>query len=456
MGRGRVELQGNELHIRTLQRRKCFFRGSTDRGRIVLQEIVFMFVLSLWETLREMAPYLLFGFLVAGVLSVVIQPEVVERHLGGRGLLQVIKAALFGVPLPLCSCGVIPVAASLRRHGAGSGATTSFLISTPQTGVDSIMVTLSLLGPVFAVFRPLVSFLSGLLGGSLVTYLGTKGGSEEERYPLCTDECCTGDRKRSGFIRAIRYGFVTLPRDINKALIIGLIVAGAIAAIVPDDYFAGILGGGILSMVVMMAVGIPIYVCATASVPIAAALVAKGVSPGAALVFLMTGPATNAATISTVWKIMGKRTAAIYLATVAGASIAAGLFLDYIFTVRSASVVSHMPWMVPLSVKTLSAIALLAILFAAFFQPSRVGEKSMAGEKGQEIKIEIEGMSCDHCARSIRRALMESGSIDSAVVDFKKGEAIVTGGNLDISKLRQAIEGLGYKVVGVESPGDSL
>ena len=138
-----------------------------------MEGVATAFVLELWETLREMAPYLIFGFFVAGVLSVLIQPEVVERHLGGRGLWQVIKAAIFGVPLPLCSCGVIPVAASLRRHGAGSGATTSFLISTPQTGVDSIMVTLSLLGPVFAVFRPLISFVSGLLGGSLVTYFGS-------------------------------------------------------------------------------------------------------------------------------------------------------------------------------------------------------------------------------------------------------------------------------------------
>ena len=129
-------------------------------------------------TLREMSPYLLFGFLVAGILSVLIKRETVERHLGGKGLPQVMKASIFGVPLPLCSCGVIPVAASLRRKGAGRGATTSFLISTPQTGVDSIFVTLSLLGPVFAVFRPLVAFLSGILGGSLVAALE---GDEPER-----------------------------------------------------------------------------------------------------------------------------------------------------------------------------------------------------------------------------------------------------------------------------------
>jgi len=412
-----------------------------------VEGVAIAFVLELWETLREMAPFLIFGFFVAGVLSVLIQPEVVERHLGGRGLWQVIKAAIFGVPLPLCSCGVIPVAASLRRHGAGSGATTSFLISTPQTGVDSIMVTLSLLGPVFAVFRPLISFVSGLLGGSLVTYFGSSAGSREEPRPKCVEECCTGVEIQGKIPRVLRYGFITLPRDINKALIIGVLVAGAISALVPDDYFSWILGGGIVSMLVMMAVGIPIYVCATASVPVAAALIAKGVSPGAALVFLMTGPATNAATVTTVWKIMGKRTAGIYLGTVAVSSVAAGLFLDYIFEAGALPVASGMPWMVPGYVKTISAGALLAIMVAAFFRPSKVGEKPMTKEAGQTLKLTIEGMSCDHCARSIQRALVESPGVQSAVVDLKSGEALVTGEDLDTAVLSEAIEELGYKVV---------
>ena len=288
-------------------------------------EAATIFLLSLWDTMREMAPFLLFGFFVAGVLSVFIQPETVEHHLGGSGFKQVIKAALFGVPLPLCSCGVIPVGASLRRHGASAGATTSFLISTPQTGVDSIMVTLSLLGPVFAIFRPIVSFVSGVFGGTLVNVFGIDKDPPRPDDPVCVGECCTGAPGQNRFIRAIRYGFITLPRDINKALIVGVVIAGLIAALVPDDYFSTVLGGGILSMLVMMLVGIPIYVCATASVPIAAALIMKGVSPGAALVFLMTGPATNAATISTVWKTMGRRAAGLYLGTVAGASILAGL-----------------------------------------------------------------------------------------------------------------------------------
>ena len=419
-----------------------------------MYEVATIFLISLWETLREMAPFLLFGFFVAGLLSVLIQPEVVERHLGGTGFTQVAKAALFGVPLPLCSCGVIPVGASLRRSGASTGATISFLISTPQTGVDSIMVTLSLLGPVFAVYRPIVSFVSGVIGGTLINIFGTEKDRDNDGNPKCVGECYTEASKNRSFVSALKYGFVTLPRDINKALIIGVIVAGLIAAVVPDDYFAALLGGGIASMLVMMLVGIPTYVCATASVPIAAALIAKGVSPGAALVFLMTGPATNAATITTVWKTMGRRAAGIYLGTVAGASIIAGLLIDAMFADRGWEVVQAMPWMIPGPAKTIAAVALVAVLVGAFFRPSSVGEVAMAGNNGKRITIAISGMSCEHCARSIRRALLESTGVKGAAVDFKKGRAVVTGDGLDVKQLEAAIASLGYSVTGVEETGE--
>lgn len=415
-------------------------------------EVTAMFFLSLWDTLREMAPFLLFGFFVAGVLSVFIQPETVEHHLGGSGFKQVLKAALFGVPLPLCSCGVIPVGASLRRHGASAGATTSFLISTPQTGVDSIMVTLSLLGPVFAIFRPIVSFVSGVFGGALVNAFGPEQNPSQPNGPICVGECCTGTPGQNRFLRAIRYGFITLPRDINRALIVGVMVAGLIAAIVPDDYFSTILGGGILSMLVMMLVGIPIYVCATASVPIAAALIMKGVSPGAALVFLMTGPATNAATISTVWKTMGRRTAGLYLGTVAGASILAGLLLDVVISGAPGAAIHAPHWMMPGEIKTAAAVVLLGVLLAAFVRPSRVGEVEMKADTSKRTKILIQGMSCDHCARSIQRALKEIAGVESAGVDYRKGVAIVTGPEFDREALKDAVESLGYKVLGFEEP----
>lgn len=415
-----------------------------------MREFLVEFGRSVWSTLTDMSPYLLFGFLVAGLLSVLVKPETVERHLGGRGFWQAFKAAIFGVPLPLCSCGVIPVAASLRRHGASPAATTSFLISTPQTGVDSILVTYSLLGPVFAVFRPVVAFLSGIAGGVLVNVFGYEKGGASDEHPACTAECCSGaGSRRGGIARALAYGFVTLPRDISKALIVGILVAGAISAAVPDDFFAGALGGGILSMLVMMAVGIPVYVCATASVPIAAALMMKGISPGAALVFLMTGPATNAATITTVWKLMGRRIAGIYLAAVAGSALAAGLILDGIVGASGSHSMAHPHGMLPGAASTIAAFALLAVLGYAFFKPAKVGSVAEAGDAGRTVRVSIGGMTCAHCANAVRRALLESPGVSSAEVDLKRGEAIVAGSDFDEARLAKAVESLGYRVTGI-------
>ena len=410
-----------------------------------MPEWLYEIPVGFWDVLTDMAPYLLFGFFVAGVLSVAVSPRVVERHLGGRGLAPVLKAAVFGVPLPLCSCGVIPVSASLRRHGASRAATTSFLIATPQDGVDSVLVTFGLLGGVFAVFRPVAALLSGVVGGLLVSLFGgdksadTPAGKPVERDPPANGRAWLG--------RALAYGFGDLPRDIARALLIGLAVAALISAAVPKDYFAPYLGGGIGAMLIMMLLGVPVYVCATASVPIAAALILKGVSPGAALVFLMTGPATNAATISTVWKVMGRRTAMIYLATVAGSALAAGLALDFIFSGAGTSPAPGMGWMLPPGVKTAGAVALLAILAWALVSPM-LARRRRAAETPEETsgrRLRIGGMTCTHCAASVRRALLGCVGVASARVDLDTGVAEVTGEGLDPAQLAAAVEAIGYQ-----------
>ena len=347
-----------------------------------------------------MSPYLLFGFFVAGLLSLLVSRRMVERHLGGRGVWPLLKATLFGIPLPLCSCGVIPVSMSLHKHGASKGATVSFLLSTPQTGVDSILVTYSLLGPLFAVFRPLVALVTGMVGGVLVNLFGQgpeDGGQKtEDRGRRAEDggqrnpPSVTSDAQvqanaaepadegpgeilswRQRLRDAMEYSFVTLPRDIGKPLLAGLAVAAAIAAIVPDDFFAERLGRGLPAMLLMMAVGIPIYVCASASVPVAAALILKGLSPGAALVFLMTGPATNAAGLATIWNALGRRVAILYLLTVAGCALAAGITLDLLVGRIDIAAMSHAHEMIPPLVQNLSAILLLALLAYAFLAPKR-------------------------------------------------------------------------------------
>ncbi len=322
--------------------------------------------------MTEMSPYLLFGFLAAGFLSVLIPPSVVERHLGGSGIWQVVKASIFGVPLPLCSCSVIPVSMSLHKHGASRASTISFLLSTPQTGVDSIFVTYSLLGIVFAIFRPVAAFITGVVGGVLVNIFGEKKEGVEQKSEKCSDECCNHPKQKRYIYRAFKYGFINLPTDIGRAMLIGLVIAAAMSALIPDDFFAAYLSSGILSMFVMMLVGIPVYVCATASVPIAAVLIDKGISPGAALVFLMTGPATNAASIVILWQILGKRTAIIYLLTVAGCAIAFGLTIDYIFNfTASIHTIPHVHAAAGNWLKTASAIFLFAILIYGVYRKMR-------------------------------------------------------------------------------------
>src|SRR5271166_6662530 len=192
------------------------------------------FVCQCWLVILEMAPYLLFGFALAGLMSIWISPEWTERHLGGKGLGPVVKATLLGIPLPLCSCSVIPVVASMRRHGASRAAATAFLLSTPQTGVDSIAVTYALLGPIFAIFRPIAALISGVLGGALVLVFGHATSAEADVPPACTDSCCSGDRTAPAWLRAVRYGFVTLPRDLAWPLLVGVAIAGAITAALPD------------------------------------------------------------------------------------------------------------------------------------------------------------------------------------------------------------------------------
>ena len=335
-----------------------------------LRQVLFDF----WSTLIEMSPYLLFGFLAAGILSVFISQRVVEKHLGGKGIWPLVKASLFGVPLPLCSCGVIPVSMSLHKHGASKGATISFLLSTPQTGADSIFVTLSLLGPLFAIFRPLAAFATGIVGGIFVNVFSCD--KEDNRAALLknSDETDGDQSNNHKIVRGLKYGFITLPRDIGRAMFVGLIIAAGISALVPDGFFAEKLGTGILAMVVMMFLGIPVYVCATASVPVAAALILKGLTPGAALVFLMTGPATNAASFITIWKVLGRATAITYLATVAGSALLGGIVLDYIAGGIDFEIAARPGWMLPLVVKYASAGLLLAVLgFAVFSKEKQAG-----------------------------------------------------------------------------------
>jgi len=403
-----------------------------------------------WAVLGEMAPYLLFGFLVAGVLSVLVWPEMIEKHLGRRGLWPVIKAAAFGVPLPLCSCGVIPVATSLRRHGASRGSTISFLIATPQDGVDSIMVTYGLLGGVFAIFRPLMALATGILGGVSVA-------AAEENPELTVQASDAGEKSppigiRAKLSEALHYGFVALPRDIGKALLLGLLAAALISALVPRSYFGDLVGPGIGQIVLLILVGIPVYVCATASVPLAYAMILAGVSPGAAFAFLMTGPATNVATIATIWKVMGKRTAAIYLVTMLIGALAGGLLLDQIVTTQQIQSGQAVGWMLPPAIKHVSAVVLLALLIVGIAQPvvHRLGSKPRFDLA--QVTVGIVGMTCSHCAAGVRSALLGCPGVTGADVDLQAGIAHVEG-KVSFHTLAAAVAEAGYAAYPKEVEG---
>lgn len=287
-------------------------------------ELLLNILSEIWLVTVQMAPYLLFGFLMAGILSVLISRDYVRRHLGGSGWLGSLKAALVGVPMPICSCGVIPLAASLRKHGASRGATASFLASTPQTGIDSLMVTYALLGWVFAVFRAVVAFASGIICGTAVEAVSPK---EVQSDAPCEDECCQPNLEPIAK-RMLKYGFISLPRDIAKAMVLGIVISGAISGLIPDNFFADKLGDSPVAMLLMLLIGIPLYVCSSASVPIALAFIKAGLSPGAALVFLITGPATNAATLTTLWQIIGKKQLVVFLAVLAACALATGLLMN--------------------------------------------------------------------------------------------------------------------------------
>lgn len=297
-----------------------------------------------WDLLLDSAVYVLFGMLVAGLLKAFLSPQAVARHLGSGRFWPVVKAALLGVPIPLCSCGVLPAAASLRSQGANRGAVTSFLISTPESGVDSIAITYALMDPVMTVARPVAAMATGVVAGVLENLGGRRGQVEDLKPDLSCplDGCCDGvdcdpavhahhhrPSEKLGF--GLRYAFGELWADLAGWFLLGILLAGAITALVPESFFSRYLGGGITSMLAMLAVGIPLYMCATSSTPIAAALVLKGLSPGAALVFLLAGPATNVVSLTVLSRVLGKRATAIYLASIAVCAVIFGLALDQVY-----------------------------------------------------------------------------------------------------------------------------
>lgn len=303
---------------------------------------------SSWEVLNAMAPYLLLGFLIAGLVAQWLSAEWLSRWLSRDDLRSVATASVVGAPLPLCSCSVLPVAASLRKAGASKGAVSAFLVSTPETGVDSVVVTWGLLDPLMTLVRPLASVLSGLLTGLGVNLLVRSGKDDEPQAGLdpsaAATSCCGDDDAPQAHThegaspaggrlrRALRYAAVELFDDLAGALLLGVLLSGLIAAVVPDEALASGALAGSGGLFLMLLVGIPVYVCAAASTPIAATLILKGLSPGAALVFLLAGPATNLATLAVMTRYMGKRVVAVHVGVLAIVTLGLGFALNAVYS----------------------------------------------------------------------------------------------------------------------------
>jgi len=297
-----------------------------------------------WDILNQASLYILFGLLVGGLLKVFLSPAYVAAHLGSGRYRSVFKAALLGIPIPLCSCGVLPAAASLKKQGANNGATTAFLISTPESGVDSISITWALLDPLMTVARPVSAFVSAFSAGLAENFFNPPNRQSKIKSDLSCpiDNCCDGTncppeehKKHHSFLEKCKAGVGFAGGELWSELagwfFSGILLAGIITVLVPDDMISRYLGGGMSSMLLMLLFGIPLYICATASTPIAAALIMKGVSPGTALVFLLVGPATNITSLSVLIGILGKRASGLYLLSIGVISVLCGLLLDAVY-----------------------------------------------------------------------------------------------------------------------------
>ncbi|MEJ5359354.1 MAG: SO_0444 family Cu/Zn efflux transporter [Desulfobacterales bacterium] len=332
-----------------------------------------LWITTLGEGLRifiDSSPYVLFGLLLSGLLHTFLDARTVVRHLGSGRVSSVVKAAALGIPLPLCSCGVLPAAVSLRRQGATRGATTAFLISTPETGADSIAVSWALLDPLLTAARPLAAFFTAVAAGVAENFFGRRGedpgapsptsGSVPEGLGAPEERLSPGRKIQRG----LRYATGELWGDLAPWYFLGILLAGAVLGVVPEGFIETHLGSGWSAMGLMLLAGLPLYVCATASTPLAAALILKGVSPGAALVFLLAGPATNLATLTVLLGTIGKRATALYLVAIAAGALASGAIVDRIyaqFEIPTRAVIGRAAEAVPEAVRVAAAVILALV-----------------------------------------------------------------------------------------------
>ena len=390
-----------------------------------------------------MAPYLMMGFLISGLLYVFTSKEMITNNVGQPGLLSILKASILGVPMPLCSCGVIPVATSMYKRGATKGATLSFLISTPQTGVDSIILTWYQMGPQFAVVRPIVALITGLIGG----VIGEKFSE--------TDHTATTplghNHQKKGFRDGLRYTFITLPQDIINPLIKGILLSGLISILVPNDFFISYQITGIAAMLLIGLTSIPIYVCATASVPIAMTLISKGLDPGAAFVFLMAGPATNAATISVIMNSLGKKMIFIYISVIFASAIFFGSLINIFLDPSSIPTTLNMGhshnwlWNIFSDISVIVMVLITLRAMIRHFNHRHGASESDVMQEG-DLSLIIKGMTCNHCKQTATEAIKSCDGVNEVTIDLESGKTVIDGNTINEEQIINAITSVGFSV----------
>ncbi|MFH1063362.1 MAG: permease [Candidatus Omnitrophota bacterium] len=388
--------------------------------------------INLWI---EMAPYLLFGMSMAGLLHIFLGKELITEHLGKPGIWSVIKATMLGVPLPVCSCGVIPIASSLEKEGAHKSSILAFLVSTPTTGIDSVFATYSLLGPLFALFRPLAAIISGITLG-VADYIVEGKNIKQKEMPKHDHAQVHVIFKWKEFIK---YSFYEIPQDIGLSLVIGIGIGAAISAFIPQSIFEKFFFFPVDFLVALL-LGIPLYVCSTGSIPVAVSLIQKGFSPGAGLVFLIAGPATNAVTLSFVHSKMGKVSFYLYLFNIIIVAALMGLLFNFLTASGGidTKLLNGAGQMLPIWIKAFSGIVLFVLVANGF-----ILQKSCKINRKPDIVLSVPDIHCKQCAMTIKSALHKLEGVNNVFVDTHH-KTVSIFGQPDEEKVIALIKNAGY------------
>lgn len=412
-------------------------------------DYIYKFLMAFGQLALEMAPWLLMGFVFAGLFKAWFPDRWTERYLSKPKFSSVIWASVLGVPLPLCSCGVLPMAVSLHKKGASPGAVNSFLISTPQTGIDNILATYSLLGLPFAIARPVIAFISGIFGGAVMNWIMPKATQKPVEI-----ECAESEPKsKTGILKGLKYAFFELFGEMYGWLIVGLALAAVLNIVLPDDLsslFSKYPGS---DMFIALLISVPMYICATGSIPVALVLLLKGFSPGAAIVLLMAGPATNIAGIVLLAKSVSVRFSAIYVASITVASLFFGFLANLIFSnQRFVELLGHqaacLKCAADVNVYQIVSLAILTLLILYFLYNSiyqiviPVFRKKSQQQQAQ-LRFVVSGMTCKNCSKKVENRLWQEKKINQVNLNLESGLLEVET-SLTSARIIEIVKDLGY------------